>query len=1183
VKQEDISADDASEPVDRPGGNLRSRVKRILPLLFVLGVWVLVGWVLALSLKLIRPNWPQEVIDYEQVPGWLRPILKSSSLAMGMLVSFVMVTAALGAREWLEFLQMQIEKTREFDPELFIVKRPGHTEADGEPYGSFQGSAEDFGHRLDQLIEFTRGAGPAGTGGRPMFRWTFVVGYDPLQPLASGRDAPARDLVTELGEGDNRRLARFLRPFRARRTRAWVVAQIQAQERDKLPGWRPRRPTLLLLERPEAGQIADVLARLAHPRRKFRYPVRLLVVVRDIPASMVVIRDAEGKYRCEPAAAHFAPPIGELVFPSGYPERAHAKPIWLHYQSIREDFIGRDIFLKQLHDRVGKPPTADECLAVEVIYGMGGLGKTRIAVEYAWCYKSDYSALLFVDAESPEALRRSLAGLAAEPLNLPEAGGADDTRLAAVRRWLNSTPGWLMIFDNVDTHEALNETIDQLGKLRGGVVVITSRLSQFPVGYRVNRVDQLTPEDAAKYLQNVTDGTSRGGGRRKLADDSTVALRLADSLGYLALALVHAGGYINTERCTLLQYEERIKFNMNDLLENSLEPGEKSIALTFRTSLDRLHEGRALLEHVAWLAPERIPEALLDVSVPGAESPDQIKGLKDLDSYSLATRNNDAAAPAFSVHRLVQALARANLPQEMLEQRLGEAVRWLAEAMKPAGSAFKGQTTELIPHVLRVLHYLQGDRFRDSKMHEFLDPLARLVIFAVLRAHAPAEAVRSSDRLVVPEYLISMLGSFYEIEPLSGAVDLLVLGHPGEWPVWQRQLLQSDNYVLRFAMAASLSTACVRDPPAAAVADVVALVEHPSDLNEFELGGYAISMIFATQPELIGRLAMEDVANRLANREEYSGRSILGDLLLNLVFRGTRDAYHDLRGLVKSERFWNPIWDYLKIDIAAFEAAEAFLATPRRTPTSDDRPEVIRSYANLKQIETDAAHLLETAGSSEALRVMLENYFNLPQCTFMIRNAELQLSERPDLVDFIRLLFRHPIWAVGEAGATVLSTLLVKDERHAAIIPALLEDPVWRVRYGAIEAAFARRHQDEQLFFHAVNINHADGNPKIAGLCVENLASMILNAGADRRVDLMAAFDAEIRHWLTAEDCWVLEHVHHLFHVLDARRIDVKPWLRSDVSRLFEGELEWYRLPREAFLKHIERRKVCLVGMTTGR
>ena len=89
------------------------------------------------------------------------------------------------------------------------------------------------------------------------------------------------------------------------------------------------------------------------------------------------------------------------------------------------------------------------------VHGLGGVGKTRLAVEYAWRYENDYTGLFFVVADSPEALRQNLASLCATPLNLPEqAIPEQEPRTRAAITWLQTHPGWLLILDNLDTKEA---------------------------------------------------------------------------------------------------------------------------------------------------------------------------------------------------------------------------------------------------------------------------------------------------------------------------------------------------------------------------------------------------------------------------------------------------------------------------------------------------------------------------------------------------------------------------------------------------------------------------------------------------------------------------------------------------------------------------------------------------------
>ena len=92
--------------------------------------------------------------------------------------------------------------------------------------------------------------------------------------------------------------------------------------------------------------------------------------------------------------------------------------------------------------------------AQQAIHGLGGVGKTRLAIECAWRHASGYeNALFFVSAGSPADFRSNLAALCnAEILNLPERDKPEEkARLAAVFRWLVEHSGWLLILDSADT------------------------------------------------------------------------------------------------------------------------------------------------------------------------------------------------------------------------------------------------------------------------------------------------------------------------------------------------------------------------------------------------------------------------------------------------------------------------------------------------------------------------------------------------------------------------------------------------------------------------------------------------------------------------------------------------------------------------------------------------------------
>jgi len=140
-----------------------------------------------------------------------------------------------------------------------------------------------------------------------------------------------------------------------------------------------------------------------------------------------------------------------------WPEKLRAKPILLPYASLGSLFKGRDEFLLRLRESLTRADGGATAIVSKALYGMGGIGKTRAAVEYAWAHRGDYTALLFAQAASLEDLRRYLAGLAG-PLQLPESEAAEEeVRLTAVLAWFVANPGWLLILDNIDTPDALAE------------------------------------------------------------------------------------------------------------------------------------------------------------------------------------------------------------------------------------------------------------------------------------------------------------------------------------------------------------------------------------------------------------------------------------------------------------------------------------------------------------------------------------------------------------------------------------------------------------------------------------------------------------------------------------------------------------------------------------------------------
>jgi Domain of unknown function (DUF4062) len=159
--------------------------------------------------------------------------------------------------------------------------------------------------------------------------------------------------------------------------------------------------------------------------------------------------------------------LARAVLKEDWPRRPPIKPILLPYPSLGTLFKGRAAFIERVRESLTRAADGRLAVVATALYGLGGIGKTRAAVEYAWAFQEKYTALLFVIADTPEALPRNLAALAGERyLNLPEQAEKEEgARLRAVLDWLRANRGWLLILDNIDTPQPLAEAEQLIGQL----------------------------------------------------------------------------------------------------------------------------------------------------------------------------------------------------------------------------------------------------------------------------------------------------------------------------------------------------------------------------------------------------------------------------------------------------------------------------------------------------------------------------------------------------------------------------------------------------------------------------------------------------------------------------------------------------------------------------------------------
>ena len=356
-------------------------------------------------------------------------------------------------------------------------------------------------------------------------------------------------------------------------------------------------------------------------------------------------------------------------------------------------FVGRDSALGRLRAALDDEASA---VVTQAVYGLGGVGKSELALHHAAACRGDYPVIWWITAEDAGQIEAGLAALAARLCREIATAGttAEAARWAA--GWLQAHPGWLLILDNVDEPD---EAEPLLGLLTGGHVLITTRRDTGwdriaePV-----RLDVLDPGPAADLL------TTRTGSRSEVGREAAVLL--AAELGYLPLALDQAAAYIGQTHISLTDYLRRLREHPVAMYAAGTTQAQRTIARVWDITLDVIRARHpaavTLLQILACYAPDNIPRVILG----GSDDPDRLavdEALGVLASYSMITLTPETV----SLHRLVQAVILARRPSEGEEAAFGDestlttALEWLDQALPadPGGNmAGWPLLRALVPH-----------------------------------------------------------------------------------------------------------------------------------------------------------------------------------------------------------------------------------------------------------------------------------------------------------------------------------------------------------------------------------------------------------------------------------------------------------------------------------------------------
>ncbi|MGW1209788.1 FxSxx-COOH system tetratricopeptide repeat protein [Streptomyces sp. NPDC002499] len=388
-------------------------------------------------------------------------------------------------------------------------------------------------------------------------------------------------------------------------------------------------------------------------------------------------------------------------------------------------FVGRTALLQAVEEQLAAQDTA--AVLPHALHGMGGVGKSQLALEYIYRHQQDYNVICWIPAERESLILTALAVLAARLRIVPvgqEGGGpppANTAVPAVIEALRTGAPhdNWLLVFDNAENVEAVRSYFPANGP---GKIIVTSRNREWERVARPLPVNVFVREESVELLQKRSPD---------LATED--AARLAAALGDLPLAVEQAGAWHAVTGMRVDDYLELLEQRSPEILDLDPAPDYPvSVAAAWDISLERIRENspgaRQLIDICACMAPEPVPLSVLrgsrgiDITPevdPILREPFKLgRAIRDLSQFSLVKL--DLRSDTLQMHRLLQNVLIAKLGAEERE-RMQDAAHQLLSAAKPGHYASSREWPAyqaLLPHVLSSQAVLSKDKWTRELIYD---------------------------------------------------------------------------------------------------------------------------------------------------------------------------------------------------------------------------------------------------------------------------------------------------------------------------------------------------------------------------------------------------------------------------------------------------------------------------------
>ncbi|MER6155584.1 FxSxx-COOH system tetratricopeptide repeat protein [Streptomyces sp. NPDC001868] len=336
--------------------------------------------------------------------------------------------------------------------------------------------------------------------------------------------------------------------------------------------------------------------------------------------------------------------------------------IW-HAPQRNANFTGRGLILDQLREQLHGGMSV-VLPRPQALFGLGGVGKTQLALEYAHRFMADYDLVWWTSAEHEDNVVASLAQLG----NSIGAAGGEDLSLVsqeAVQKLARGEPTkrWLLVFDNADDPEDLVRFLPAGG---GGHILVTSRNQAWAQKAAPLPVDVFLRQESVEHLSVRATSLS-----------AEEADRVAEAVGDLPLAVEQAAAWLAETATPVDEYLNALADQTTHVLDlNPPTAYPTTVAATWNISIGRLAERSPaavrLLQLCAFMAPEPISRDLIysremrnelrKVDPVLQESLMVGQVMREIGRFALAKVDQDDRT--IQIHRLVQAVIRSQLDEE---------------------------------------------------------------------------------------------------------------------------------------------------------------------------------------------------------------------------------------------------------------------------------------------------------------------------------------------------------------------------------------------------------------------------------------------------------------------------------------------------------------------------------------